>query len=255
MVPIFQNLFAALFKPPRHLGRFLLQLGNGHSQRRLGCLARRRLGHRLHQAQHHGPLLAAAQGQRVAHKVHLTALPHRTLKMPLNGLHHARVIVAHHITHAAKSALLQLAEDPAPTGFRLTLGHPAAQHFAITRGADADSHQHALTDDRAASPHLLVTRVEDQVGIRFGEWPHTPLLDLRVQLLAQRRHLALADLKPAQSLRYRAHLARRYALHIHLQQRQNERLLAALIAIKQLRLKLPVAVLGDHQLQLAHTRL
>src|ERR1019366_7971352 len=38
-------------------------------------------------------------------------------------------------------------------------------------------------------------------------------------------------------------------------QGQNKRLFSALITLEQLRLKLPVAVLGDHQLQLAHPRL
>src|ERR1017187_5967265 len=96
------------------------------ARHRSGRFARRRLGHRLHQAQYRRTLPADAQRQRVAHKMHLAALPHRALKMPLDSLHHALMIVAHDITHAAKSALLQLNEDRAPTGFRLTLGHPAA---------------------------------------------------------------------------------------------------------------------------------
>src|ERR1019366_9958723 len=43
--------------------------------------------------------------------------------------------------------------------------------------------------------------------------------------------------------------------NVHLQKRQHKRLFAALIALEQLRLKLPVAVLGHHQLQLPHPRL
>jgi hypothetical protein len=250
-----QDFFAAFFQQPRHPGRFLLQLCNGHGQRRLGRRARGRFRDSLHQLQHHRTLLPPAQRQRVAHKMHLAALPHCALKMPLDGLHHPGVIVAHHIANAAQSALLQLAEDRAPTGFRLTLGHPAAQYFAITRRADPDSHQHALTDHLSAPPHLFVARVEDQVRIRFGERTHAPLGDLRIQCGGQRRYLALADLQPAQRLGNGAHLARRNALDIHLHQGQNKGFFAALVALEQLRLKLAIAVLGNHQLKLAHPRL
>ena len=149
--------------------------------------------------------------------MHLAALPHRALKIPPDGLHHARMIVAHHITHAAQAALLQLTEDRTPTGFRLTLCNPAAQHFAITLLADADGHQNPLADHRAAPPNLLITRVEDQVRIRFGERPRTPLVDLRVQLRGQRRDLALAHFQAAKRFGNRAHLARGNALDIHLQ--------------------------------------
>src|ERR1035438_4694303 len=87
----------------------------------------------------------------------------------------------------------------------------------------------------------------------YCAWP--PLGDLRIQLLRQRRYLALAHLQTAQSLGDRAYLARRHALHIHLQHRQNQGLLAALVTLEQLGLKLPVAVLRNRQLQLAHPRL
>jgi hypothetical protein len=184
-----------------------------------------------------------------------TAVPHRALEVPPDRLHHARMIVRHDIAYAAETALLQLREHLAPTGLRLRLGDPAAEHLAVARGADPDGHQHALAHHRAAPPNLLIPRVEDEVGILFRQRPRAPLGDLRVQLRGQRRHLALRHLQPALRFRDRAHLARRDALHVHLQYRQHQRLLAALVALKQLRLELPIAVFGHHQLQPAHPRL
>ena len=63
--------------------------------------------------------------------------------------------------------------------------------------------------------------------ILFAQRPHTPLGHLRVQLLRQRRHLALRYLQAAKRFGNRAYLARRYALHVHLQQGQNKCLFAA----------------------------
>src|ERR1035437_1575528 len=132
---------------------------------------------------------------------------------------------------------------------------PAKGNFEEEVPADPHDHQHALAHHRAAPPNLLIPSVDDQLRILLIERPSPPRGDLRIQLLRQRRYLALAHLQTAQSLGDRAYLARRHALHIHLQHRQNQGLLAALVALEQLGLKLPVAVLRNRQLQLAHPRL
>src|ERR1035437_7935075 len=55
-----------------------------------------------------------------------------------------------------------------------------------------------LAHHRAAAPHLLITRVEDEVRIRLDERSRTPLRDVGVHLLRQRRHLAFAHLQAAE---------------------------------------------------------
>jgi len=93
-----------------------VQLRDGRRKRLLGRLARRRLGRRLHRPRHQWTLLAVAQAQRIAHEVHLAALLQGAfhpgdgdlslgtpaLRVPLDRLHHAGMIAAHNITHAAK---------------------------------------------------------------------------------------------------------------------------------------------------------
>lgn len=50
------------------------------------------------------------------------------------------------------------------------------------------------------------------------------------------------------------HLARRHALHIHLQHGRNQRLFAALVSLKHFRAEPPLPVLRHSQLDLADSR-
>lgn len=49
----------------------------------------------------------------------------------------------------------------------------------------------------AAHSHILITRVHHQIRIRLRQGTRTPLGDLCVQLLSQRRYLALRHFQPA----------------------------------------------------------
>ena len=95
---------------PHYLRRALVQLRHhlaDRLQRRLPCLRFRDV---LQQPHHQRLVPRGAQAERVAQKMHLAALPHRALKMPLHRAHQTLVIVRNHVAHAAQSALLQLCE-------------------------------------------------------------------------------------------------------------------------------------------------
>ncbi len=145
-----QHLFAVLFQEPRHFGRLGLELHHGRGQRRFSQLACGRFGDCFEQPRHQGPLLLAAQSERVAQKVHLAALPRHALKMPLDGPHHPLMIVAHHITDAAQSVLFQLTEDRAPTGL------PRLRFFVPvdSSSSNSESLMNGQMQNRRKSPPL-----------------------------------------------------------------------------------------------------
>jgi hypothetical protein len=97
--------------------------------------------------------------------------------------------------------------------------------------------------DNACFSHPFVTRVEHHVGKLLAERSRHETLQFLVELHGYGRHAARTETVAAEFLGDGAHFARRDALHIHLGQRQQQGLFAALVARKHLGAKEPSAVL------------
>ena len=110
--------------------------------------------------------------------------------------------------------------------------------LAIPVGANPDRPEHRRGAHLALAPHLLVLRIEHEVGIRLAaEIARAPRRDFGVELLHDRTHRRGRHGHAAERLHDACDFARGDPLHVHLDQRGEEGLLAAFIAGKERGLK------------------
>jgi hypothetical protein len=151
-----------------------------------------------------------------------------------------------------QAAIAKRQQEVLPRRPALTVGHLHAEDLAPAVPVDADRDQHCLAGDDAVLAHLLVASIEDQVGERFVEATAGKGGETIVEALVDRRDRRGREAVAAQLLGDRLDLHRRNALHVHLGQRRDERLLGALVAFEQLGREAAVTVLRDPQLELAN---
>ena len=108
-----------------------------------------------------------------------------------------------------------------------------------------------LARHHAAFPHLLVARVEDEIGKGLFEGASGKGLEAFVQTLVDGGDGRGRKGVAAELLGDRLDLPGRDTLHVHFGQRRHQRLLGALIAFEKLSREAAVAILRHAQLQLA----
>lgn len=193
--------------------------------------------------------------QRVPHVVHLAALMHAVREEALHALQHAGMFVGHDVLDAVQPARDQIFTHGAPAGRRLARAEPHTQVFAVPVRVDADDPQYGRVADGPVAPHALDMRIDDQIGIGLAaERPLAPRGEPGVERLRHRGDRRRRHARAAPRFDDRTDFARRYALHIHLREGQQQGLLAALIAREQRGLKLARPVAGNAQLQTPHPR-
>jgi hypothetical protein len=111
-----------------------------------------------------------------------------------------------------------------------------------------------LGADHPVEAHLLVARIEHQVRIGLLKRPLGEALERRVEPLVDLADGGSREAVTAQLLGDHLDLARRHALHVHLGECRDERLLRALVTLKQLGRELSGAIARHAQLQLADAR-
>jgi len=136
----------------------------------------------------------------------------------------------------------------------LPVGELDSEHLALPFPVDANGDEHRLTLNDAVLAHLLITSIENQVRIRFGQATMREFTKALIQGLVDRADGRRREAVAAQFFGDRSHLARGYTLHIHLHQSRNQCLLAALKAFEQRRRELAIAIARHTQLDLAHPR-
>lgn len=185
--------------------------------------------------------------ERVAQEVHVAALPQRGRQHSRHGFLEAFVIGGDDQVHTSEAALLKADQEVALRARALSIGHFRRKHLAAAFPIDADGHKDGAAADDARFAHALVARVQDEVGILLGERPAHEALQPRVELHGDRRHRAGAEAVAAELFGDGAHLARGHFL------RQQQRLLAALVAREDFRAEQPAAILRHPQLERAHS--
>src|SRR5215217_2646760 len=165
------------------------------------------------------------------------------------------MIVGDHKLHAWKAPALKRAEKRLVGGLALgvcSLNSEYLPEAVIPRTRDEED---SLADHLMAYPDLLVAGVHEQVRVSLGlQRPAPPCLKLCVEASCQRGDEALGEGGAAQLFGYVFDLPGRDPLHIHLHQRQHQRLLVSLVTREQPGGERTFAVLGDEQVQRAYPR-
>ena len=112
--------------------------------------------------------------------------------------------------------LLSAKQKVFPAGRALPVGHLHAEHLAPSLPINADGHQHRSGADDSVLAHLLIARVEDQVGILALQFPTGKAPEFLVQLLVESTDRAGAKTVSAKLLADRFDLPGRYSLDVHL---------------------------------------
>ena len=130
---------------------------------------------------------------------------------------------------AVEAAATQSEKEVLPRRAAFPVGHVDSQNLAASVPVDSDGDQHGLAHDHAAIAHLLIARVEDEVRKGLGEGAVGKGVEALVQALVDGGDGGGREGMAAQLLGDRLHLSGRDALHVHLGQRRDQRLLGALI--------------------------
>jgi hypothetical protein len=162
----------------------------------------------------------------------LAPLPLSALEAPPDRRHQTFVIIRHHQPDPGKPTPHQVPEHFGPTRLALGIRHRHTDDVTLPALRHTDNQQHALTGYPAVLPYPLIPRIHNQIRVFFHQPPVPPLLQVFIQPLDRPRHSGSRDLRAAQLLGYRPHPPGRYALQIHLLQRQKKRLLATLVVVE-----------------------
>src|SRR5690554_5541109 len=200
-------------------------------------------------------MLPADLPEGVASDVHLATLPGYALEVPLDGVDQAAVIVAGDQPHATRSAVLEAPEKPVVRRLALRVGHLDSQQLAGTVVTHALHDQHALTHHLTTLAHVLIASVDDEVRVGGVQRPLPPRRQVPVKEADEAADGALAEARAAQHLGDVPDLPGAHTLEVHLHQRPNERLLAALVPLEQLTLERPLTIHRHRQRQRADARL
>src|SRR5208282_1622598 len=190
--------------------------------------------------------------QSVAEEVDVASLDGGLREDLADGRAKARVIVSDDELDAFEPAASQSDKQVLPRGAAFPVGHFDGQDLATPVPVDPDRDQHRLARDHAALAHLLITRVEDEVGERLAKGASGKGVEALVQALVDGGDGGGRKGMAAQLLGDRLDLASRNALHIHLGQRRHQRLLGSLVALEKLGREPAVSVLRHAQLELAN---
>jgi hypothetical protein len=97
----------------------------------------------------------------------------------------------------------------------LPVGHFHAEDLAASLPINSDGHQDRPGADDSVLAHLLIPRVEDQVGILAVQFPTGKAPKFFVELLVESTDRACAKTVPAKLLAGRFDLSGRYSLDVH----------------------------------------
>src|SRR5690606_38137061 len=103
--------------------------------------------------------------ERIAQKVHVTALPVGLKQHLEDRLPEAVVMVAHDELHAVQPAIAKVGEKRLPARTALAVSQLDAQDVASSIVADANGHEHRAAANDPILAHPLVAGIEDEVGI------------------------------------------------------------------------------------------
>jgi hypothetical protein len=132
--------------------------------------------------------------------------------------------------------------------------HRYAQHAAVTGLGDAHRHQHGAINDLPGLAHSLVARIKQHIGCH-AQRPRAPRCQPLVEPFGGAADLGRGDrhFRADQPPQHFDHLARGHALHIHLSQRQIQRLLCARALLQRARIKTALTGLRHGNGELTHT--
>lgn len=145
-------------------------------------------------------MLPADLPEGVPGDVNLATLPGCALEVPADGVHQAAVIVAGHQPHAAQATVLEAPEELVVCRFALRVSHLDRQQLPEAVLPHTLDDQHALTDDLTAPAHVLVTSVDDEIGVGDVQRPLPPRRQVAVQTADEAADGALAETRAAQDL-------------------------------------------------------
>ena len=126
------------------------------------------------------------------------------------------MLVAHHEAHPVQATLLQTQEEFFPTRCALAVGQLHSNYSPPSFPIDPNRHQHRVALHYSSSAHLLIARIQDDIGVLFLQPALGKTRQLFVQLFVQLAHRAGAKLMPAELFTDCFDFTRRDPLHIHL---------------------------------------
>jgi hypothetical protein len=193
--------------------------------------------------------------QHVSDEVHGAALP-RAAQHAGDRVLEPEVLVGDAQAHAGQAALAQRAQERDPVGLGLDLADVQADHLAPARLVHRVGDHQRLRVHVPAIPDLDHFRVQPQVGVRPLQRPLPERLHLVVEPSAQRRDAVLGHAVDPELLDQPVDLARGDAVDVGLHHDRDDRPLGAPTRLqKRRKVRLPRALLGDLQLDLADPRL
>ena len=164
------------------------------------------------------------------------------------------VCVADHQLHPREPPRHQAAQELRPEGPVLARAHIQPQDLPLAARAHADGDDHRHGEHAPILPHLEVGRIEPHIRVGPGQRAGAEARDLRVQLLAEARHLALADPVHPERLHQVVDPAGGDALHVGLLHHRRQRPLGPLARLQQAREVAAVAHPRHLQVDGAHPR-
>lgn len=135
-----------------------------------------------------GAVSGLAVTEKVAHQMHLAALPGRVVEVPGDGFREPSMLIRDHVRDALESARLEPAEGFVPGGKAFGIPDPDAQNLPESVAA------HPGHDQRCAHHHAIGFPALDEQGINQDERvvpfqaPFVESPNPRIQPDAQRAH-------------------------------------------------------------------
>jgi hypothetical protein len=156
------------------------------------------------------------------------------------------MIVGDDQLHALQAASDEAVEEGAPMHLSLRQSNRHAEYPALALLGHPDRHQHRTIDQLTAFAHPLVTGIEEHVG-RLVERPLAPGGQAGIERLCCAADLGRGNryLRSKELDQDVTHLARGYALHVHLGEGKVERLLGARAFLQGGRIKTATAHLRN----------
>ena len=144
-------------------------------------------------------------------------LPGAALELPGDGGHEAGVVVGDHEPHPGQPARPEAGEEGAPRLLALGVHRVGAEEVLAAVRAEPYRRDHAAGRDRRAVAAAHVGGVEPQVAAGgAGQVARPRLLHVRVEAVAQPRHLRARQRRYPEPLGDPLHLARGDAADVHL---------------------------------------
>ncbi len=123
------------------------------------------------------------------------------------GLLESRMVVGDHELDAVQAPLPEAHQEVFPARGALARGHVHRQDFQTAARVDADRDQDRLGTDHAAFAHLLVTGIEDEVGVGFVEASFGKLRECGIETVVDRTDAGRGKLVATELLGDRLDLA------------------------------------------------